>query len=117
MSCLTSVPSLLSFDGPTPCRMSTSLFAASRPGLVMQSPPMSTATCLRTSALLLVAALVPAASRAQTTPLAQILPVLLGNTITLEPSSLPDQPQHIAHFQPGTDQAKVPSQVNEAVLT
>jgi hypothetical protein len=83
----------------------------------MQSPPMSTATCLRTSALLLVAALVPAASRAQTTPLAQILPVLLGNTITLEPSSLPDQPQHIAHFQPGTDQAKVPSQVNEAVLT
>jgi hypothetical protein len=49
--------------------------------------------------------------------LAQILPVLLRETITLLPSDLPDQPNHVAHFQPGEDQLRVPSQLNEAVLT
>jgi hypothetical protein len=78
---------------------------------------MSMPTCLRASVVVIAAALAPTASEAQNPPLAQILPVLLDNTITLEPSSLPDQPQHIAHFQPGSGQLKVPTQVNEAVLT
>ena len=69
------------------------------------------------AAFLIVASLIPTAVHAQGTPLSQILPVLLGNTITLEPSNLPDQPNHVAHFQPGVDQLKVPAQVNEAVLT
>ena len=68
-------------------------------------------------ALALLAWLVPTAGLAQQIPLAQVLPELLGNTIRLEPSHLPDQPTHIAHFQPGGDQLRVPSQVNEAVLT
>jgi len=67
--------------------------------------------------LFFAALLVPGAAYAQGTALAQILPVLLGNTITLAPSHLADQPEHVAHFQPGADQLKVPSQVNEAVLT
>jgi hypothetical protein len=55
---------------------------------------------------------------AQRTPLSSILPELLGNTITLAPSNLPDQPNHIAHFQPGADQKDhAPSQVNRALLT
>jgi len=70
-----------------------------------------------TFALLLLVLMFPGVTYAQGTPLSQILPVLLGNTITLEPSNLPDQPNHVAHFQPGTDQLKVPAQVNEAVLT
>lgn len=57
----------------------------------------------------------PASS--QNAPLASILPELLGNTITLLPSNLPDQPNHIAHFQPGPDQLVVPTQVNQALLT
>ena len=50
-------------------------------------------------------------------PLSSILPELLGNTITLLPSNLPDQPNHIAHFRPGADQLQVPAQVNQALLT
>jgi hypothetical protein len=46
-----------------------------------------------------------------------MLPELLGNTITLLPSNLPDQPNHIAHFRPGSDQLQVPAQVNQALLT
>ena len=61
--------------------------------------------------------LVPAAGFAQNAPLASILPELLGNTITLLPSNLPDQPNHIAHFKPGPDQLVVPTQVNQALLT
>jgi hypothetical protein len=72
---------------------------------------------VRVPALVLVAFLLPAAAQAQGTPLSQILPVLLGNTITLQPSNLADQPTHVAHFQPGSDQVKVPDQVNEALLT
>jgi len=61
----------------------------------------------------------PAAVFAQQTPVASILPELLGNTITLIPSNLPDQPNHIAHFRPGPGDAalKVPAQVNQALLT
>ncbi len=59
----------------------------------------------------------PALAFAQSTPLAFILPELLGNTITLAPSNLPDQPNHVAHFRPGVDQLLVPSQVNQALLT
>jgi hypothetical protein len=68
-------------------------------------------------ALVLVA--LPAAVSAQQTPLASILPELLGNTITLLPSNLPDQPNHIAHFRPGPNDAalRVPAQVNQALLT
>jgi hypothetical protein len=69
------------------------------------------------SVLALLVWLVPTAGLAQQTPLAQVLPELLGNTITLQPSSLSDQPNHIAHFQPGSHQLQVPKQVNEAVLT
>src|ERR1043166_2924712 len=66
----------------------------------------------------LVMCLCPATAHAQSaTPLAQILPELLGNTITLEPSNLPDQPNHVAHFKPGFNQLQVPSQVNNALLT
>jgi hypothetical protein len=71
----------------------------------------------RAAALALVTWLCPAISFAQQTPLASILPELLGNTITLLPSNLPDQPNHIAHFQPGSDQLQVPAQVNQALLT
>ena len=82
----------------------------------MQSSAMSTRVPL-SGALALLAWLIPTAGLAQQVPLAQILPELLGNTIRLEPSHLPDQPTHIGHFQPGLDQSKVPSRVNEAVLT
>jgi hypothetical protein len=71
--------------------------------------------CLHTL-IVLVAWSIPAVGLAQQVPLAQILPELLGNTIRLQPSSLPDQPTHVGHFQPGPDQSRVPSQVNEAVL-
>ena len=59
----------------------------------------------------------PTAVHAQGTPLSSILPELLGNTITLLPSNLPDQPNHVAHFKPGFDQIQVPMQVNQALLT
>lgn len=68
-------------------------------------------------ALGLAVCLLPASVFAQSTPLAFILPELLGNTITLLPSNLPDQPQHVAHFRPGADQLVVPEQVNQALLT
>jgi hypothetical protein len=61
--------------------------------------------------------LLPTAVFAQNAPLASMLPELLGNTITLLPSNLPDQPNHIAHFKPGPDQLVVPTQVNQALLT
>src|SRR5687768_6135085 len=78
---------------------------------------MSRRVSLCASAGVLATWVLPAASHAQNTPLSQILPVLFGSTITLEPSNLPDQPSHVAHFQPGTDQLEVPAQVNRAVLT
>src|SRR5687768_2967508 len=71
----------------------------------------------RATGLALVTWLSPAASLAQDTPLSSILPELLGNTITLLPSNLPDQPTHVAHFRPGADQLQVPTQVNQALLT
>jgi hypothetical protein len=67
--------------------------------------------------LCVLALLVPVTGGAQETPLAQILPELLERTITLQPSNLPDQPSHVAHFQPGTDQTEVPSRVNASLLT
>jgi hypothetical protein len=69
-------------------------------------------------ALALLAWLIPTAGLAQQqVPLAQVLPELLESTIRLAPSSLADQPNHVAHFQPGDNQLRVPGQVNEAVLT
>ena len=65
---------------------------------------------------MIVMSSVPAPAHAQGTPLSSILPELLANTITLLPSNLPDQPNHVAHFQPGTDQLQVPSQVNQALI-
>jgi len=59
----------------------------------------------------------PSVGAAQDTPLALMLPELLGNTITLAPSTLSDQPNHIAHFRPGSDQLQVPTQVNQALLS
>ena len=70
---------------------------------------------LRAVALGSLLSLAPDVSRAQDTPLAAILPELLGNTITLRPSNLPDQPLHVAHFRPGSDQLRVPEQVNHAL--
>lgn len=78
---------------------------------------MSIRASLRATGLALVTWLSPAASLAQDTPLSSILPELLGNTITLLPSNLPDQPTHVAHFRPGADQLQVPTQVNQALLT
>jgi hypothetical protein len=78
---------------------------------------MSTRAQLCATLLFIATCLCPAIGRAQDTPLSQILPELLGNTITLQPSNLPDQPTHVAHFQPGPDQLQVPRQVNEALLT
>src|SRR5690348_15241711 len=73
----------------------------------------------RAVGLALVLVTVPAAVFAQQTPVASILPELLGNTITLLPSNLPDQPNHIAHFRPGREDAalRVPVQVNQALMT
>jgi hypothetical protein len=72
---------------------------------------------LQTTGFALIAWLFPHVCLGQDTPLAMILPELLSNTITLLPSSLPDQPNHIAHFRPGVDQLQVPAQVNGALLT
>lgn len=71
------------------------------------------------SVLAVAACVIPATvfAQAQATPLGLILPRLLGNTITLLPSNLPDQPNHVAHFRPGEGQLEVPSQVNQALLT
>ena len=78
---------------------------------------MSQRAYLRTTGLVLIALLSPHVCLAQAIPLSSILPELLGNTITLLPSNLPDQPNHIAHFRPGADQLRVPAQVNQALLT
>lgn len=61
----------------------------------------------------------PAAAAAQQNaiPLAEVLPQLLGNTIVLLPTNLPDQPNHQAHFKPGPDQLEVPRQFNRSLLT
>jgi hypothetical protein len=72
---------------------------------------------VRAAGLILAILSLPAAASAQGTPLASILPELLGNTITLLPSNLPDQPNHVAHFQPGRDQIQAPAQMNRALLT
>ena len=76
---------------------------------------MSIRASLRSAGPLLVTLLAPGVSLAQDTPLSSILPDLLGNTITLLPSNLPDQPNHVAHFRPGFDQLQVPTQVNQAL--
>jgi len=78
---------------------------------------MSRSIASRASLFLAVICVLPSTLHAQGTPLSQILPVLLGNTITLQPSNLADQPNHVAHFQPGFDQLQVPARVNESVLT
>lgn len=63
-------------------------------------------------------ALLPAGGAAQDRlPLAEVLPQLLGNTIVLQPTNLPDQPNHQAHFKPGSDQLEVPRQFNRTLLT
>jgi hypothetical protein len=63
--------------------------------------------------------LLPAAAGAQQNgiPLAEVLPQLLGNTIVLLPTDLPDQPNHQAHFKPGPSQIEVPRQFNRSLLT
>jgi len=71
----------------------------------------------RVAGFALVIGAIPIVASAQETPLASILPELLGNTITLLPSNLPDQPNHVAHFKPGLDQLRVPAQVNRALVT
>ena len=58
----------------------------------------------------------PGGAMAQDLPLSESSR-LLGNTIILEPTSLSDQPNHEAHFQPGPDQLEVPGQFNSALLT
>ena len=65
---------------------------------------------------LLLASAAPAHAQ-QGLPLSEILPQLLGNTIVLGPTDLPDQPDHEAHFKPGADQLEVPGQFNRALLT
>ena len=72
---------------------------------------------VRVTGFALALVVLPALASGQTTPLASILPQLLGDTITLLPSNLPDQPNHVAHFQPGHDQLQVPAQVNQALVT
>ncbi len=56
-------------------------------------------------------------ARAQSVPLAEILPELLERTISLEPDPRPDQPNHAAHFKPEDAQLQVPGQFNQALLT
>ena len=65
---------------------------------------------------LLLASAAPAHAQ-EGLPLSEILPQLLGNTIVLGPTDLPDQPNHEAHFKPGADQLEVPGQFNRALLT
>ena len=68
--------------------------------------------------LMLAAGVSPARAHAQERlPLAEILPQLLGNTIILQPTNLPDQPNHQAHFKPGLPQLEVPRQFNRTLLT
>jgi hypothetical protein len=74
-------------------------------------------THFRTIGLAFFVWLSPLTTLAQDTPLASILPELLGNTITLRPSNIPDQPMHVAHFRPGADQLQAPVQVNQSLLT
>jgi hypothetical protein len=78
---------------------------------------MSRCAYWRATALALVIWLDPVVCLAQDPPLSTILLELLGNTITLRPTNLPDQPMHVAHFRPGKDQLLVPSQVNQSLLT
>lgn len=82
-------------------------------------PPYNLRALLRmlASVVPLAIGVAPPAALAQGTPLSSILPELLGNAVTLEPSNLPDQPNHVAHFRPGADQAQVPGQMNRALLT
>ena len=69
------------------------------------------------AALAAAVVLLPAAAAAQPLPLAEVLPQLLGDTIVLQPTNLPDQPNHQAHFKPGPDQLEVPNQFNRTLLT
>jgi hypothetical protein len=78
---------------------------------------MSLPARVRIAAAALALWIYPAGAFAQGVRLAEILPELLTNTITLTPSTLADQPNHIAHFRPGGDQLQVPTQVNQALLT
>ena len=72
---------------------------------------------LTTSVVLFVFLVTGMAEAQEKLPISEILPQLLGNTIILEPTSLPDQPNHQAHFKPGFDQLEVPGQFNRALLT
>ncbi len=69
------------------------------------------------AALAAAVVLLPVAAGAQPLPLAEVLPQLLGDTIVLQPTNLPDQPNHQAHFRPGPDQLEVPNQFNRTLLT
>jgi hypothetical protein len=72
----------------------------------------------RTVAVALLAWVCPALGLAQqNTPLSEILPELLGNTIILFPTNIADQPTHVAHFKPGPNQLLAPAQVNRALVT
>lgn len=73
----------------------------------------------RAAAVTAVVLCLPAAAAAQQNgiPLAEVLPQLLGNTIVLLPTNLADQPNHQAHFKPGSSQLEVPRQFNRSLLT
>jgi len=83
----------------------------------MSASPTRRIACA--AALAVTLPLWPAAAVAQQNgiPLAEVLPQLLGNTIVLQPTNLPDQPNHQAHFKPGPDQLEVPRQFNRSLLT
>ena len=51
------------------------------------------------------------------TPVGEVLPSLFGNTIVLTPTSVPDNPNHAAHFRPGVDQLQTPQQFNQQLVT
>jgi hypothetical protein len=80
------------------------------------SPVIQSKHVVAVSFAVTVTALCPAVAAAQHTPLGLILPELLGQTITLQASTLADQ-NHTAHFRPGESQLEVPAQVNGALLT
>ena len=78
----------------------------------------STASYLTAAVIAACVVAAPGSADAQDhLPLSEVLLQLLGNTIIVEPTSLPDQPSHLAHFRPGPDQLEVPGQFNRALLT
>ena len=87
-------------------------------GKVSEAVTASRQRRLRTVAIALLTWGFPVVSLAQqNAPLSELLPELLGNTIVLFPTNIPDQPTHVGHFKPGADQLLAPTQVNRALVT